>query len=248
MTHESVPERSGTRWREALRLRRTRTQLVIGVLCALLGFGVVAQFEATSGDSLLRTARTDDLVRLLDDLGERQQRLDAERLQLIETRDRLVSGADTGEAALREARERARSLGVLAGTVHATGPGVVVRISDPSTQLSAAVLLDTVQELRDAGAEAIQIGDVRVVASTSFVDGPGRGVISIDGEVVDRPFDVRAVGEPATIAPALSIPGGVVDTVTKAGGTAEVTRREEVTVDALRVLPTPRYARAVPTP
>lgn len=248
MSHESPHARPPVRWREALRPRRTRTQLVIGVLCAVLGFGVVAQVQATTGDSFLQTARTADLVRLLDDLGARQERLADERTQLVETRDRLASGADSGAAALREARERARTLGVLAGTTPATGPGVVVRVADPEQKVTAAVLLDTVQELRDAGAEAIQIGDVRVVASTSFIDGPERGQVSVDGQVVERPFEVRAVGDPATMSTALAIPGGVVDTVAQAGGEAVVTRRSEVSVDALRPLPTPRYARPVPTP
>src|SRR6478609_4494411 len=191
--HESGgdPGTARTQLRGAMRLKATRTQVVIGVLCALLGFGLVAQVQATSGDSLLRTARTADLVRLLDDLGERQQRLDTERAQLVESRDKLVSGADTGAAALAEAKERARSLGVLAGTVPDTGPGVVVRIADPEQKVTAAVLLDTVQELRDAGAEAIQIDDVRVVAQTAFVDGPGAQQVSADGQVLARPFVVR---------------------------------------------------------
>ena len=62
-------------------------------------------------------------------------------------------------------------LGILAGTVAAEGPGIVVTIDGVD---DAALLLDTVQELRDAGAEAIQLGDVRVVASTYFTQAPGR--------------------------------------------------------------------------
>lgn len=241
-------DQSRTSLRSVLRLRAGRTQVVVALLCALLGFGLVAQVEATSGDSLLRTARTGDLVRLLDDLGARQQRLDAERQDLQDTRDKLASGADTGAEALREARDRARTLGILAGTVADSGPGVVVRIADPQRKVTSAVLLDAVQELRDAGAEAIQIDGVRVVASTSFVDGPSSTDVSVDGTVVARPFEIRAVGDPDTMATALSIPGGVVDTVAQAGGTAVITKRDPVVIDALRPVQTPRYARPAPTP
>jgi uncharacterized protein YlxW (UPF0749 family) len=236
------------RLRAALRPRATRAQLLAGVLCAALGFGIVAQVSSTSGDALLRTARTADLVQLLDDLGAREDRLDAERLALTESRDRLLSGADRGAAAREEAEIRARTLGILAGTVPVEGPGVVVRIDDPERAVTAAVLLDAVQELRDAGAGAIQVGDVRVVASTSFVDGPAPGDVSVDGTVLQRPITIRAVGDDATIATALSIRGGVVDTVEQVGGTATVTRSDDVVVDALRPLPTPRYARPVPSP
>ena len=65
-------------------------------------------------------------------------------------------------------------LGILAGTVPATGPGVTITIDDPDGAVTRPTLLDGVEELRDAGAEAIEINDsVRVVASTSFTDGDG---------------------------------------------------------------------------
>ena len=58
-------------------------------------------------------------------------------------------------------------LRILTGTVAATGPGVTLTIDDPDGSVTAATLLDGVEELRDAGAEAIEINDsVRVVAST----------------------------------------------------------------------------------
>ena len=236
------------RLREAIRLRRSRGQVLVAVLCALLGFALVTQVHANTTDSFLRTARTADLVRLLDDLGQRQQRLDTERAQLLDTRDRLASGSNAGAAALREAQARARALGVLAGTVTDTGPGVSVQVADPQQRVTAAVLLDTVEELRDAGAEAIQIGAVRVVALTAFVDVPGTHDIQVDGSVLARPYELRAVGDANTMAAALAIPGGVVDTVSQAGGVATVTRRSAVGIDALRAAPTPRYARPAPTP
>ena len=105
------------------------------------------------------------------------------------------------------------------------------------------MLLDTVQELRDAGAEAVEVGGVRVVASTSFLDAPsGEGVL-VDGQPVAAPFEVVAVGDAPTMAAALAIPGGVVDVVSRAGGEVAVEQREAVSVDALRELTTPRYAR-----
>ena len=60
-------------------------------------------------------------------------------------------------AALAETQRRAKVLGILAGTLPATGPGVVVAITDPQGKVRANVVLTVVQELRDAGAEALQI-------------------------------------------------------------------------------------------
>ena len=63
------------------------------------------------------------------------------------------------------------------------------------------------------------------------------------GPAARRPLRILATGDAATMATAMMIPGGVVDTVERAGGVAEVTRSDDVVVDALRVVPTPRYAR-----
>ena len=62
------------------------------------------------------------------------------------------------------------------------------------------------------------------------------------------PYRFTVIGDPSTLASALGIPGGVVDTVARAEGRATVVQREQVVVGALRQLSAPRYARPDPTP
>ena len=78
--------------RELLRrglLRPGRTQLLVGLLCGLLGFGLIAQIDATSSHPFLRTPRTSDLVHLREDLGLREQRLAVQRDNLEQTLEHL---------------------------------------------------------------------------------------------------------------------------------------------------------------
>jgi uncharacterized protein YlxW (UPF0749 family) len=82
-------------------------------------------------------------------------------------------------------------------------------VTDPTLQVTQAELVDTVQELRDAGAEAIAVGDVRLVASSSFVTRDDQ--LIVDGTTVEPPYTITAVGPGDTIAQALDIPGGAVD-------------------------------------
>ena len=102
------------------------------------------------------------------------------------------------------------------------------------------------QELRDAGAEAIQVGDVRVVANTWFAD-TDQG-ISVSGTEVRPPYVIKAIGDANTLAGAMEIPGGVTATVRRAGGDTDVQIEDEVEVDALLTPTSPQYARPVPTP
>jgi uncharacterized protein YlxW (UPF0749 family) len=135
---------------------------------------------------------------------------------------------------------------VLAGTVPATGPGITLTVEDPRGVVRADVLLDALEELRDAGAEAVQLagsgaGPVRVVASTALVDRPGG--VSVDGVPLAPPYTFTVLGDTGTLRSALGIPGGVVATVARVGGTARVDPSTALTVGALRQLATPRYAR-----
>jgi uncharacterized protein YlxW (UPF0749 family) len=230
-------------------MRRAPFRLAIAALVALLGFALATQVRtAGQGEGGLATARQEDLVRILDDLSARGQRLSSELADLEATKARLTSGTDRRQAALDAARTRARTLAVLAGTAAATGPGIVLTVRDPQHSVRADVLLDALEELRDAGAEAVQLGPVRVVASTYLVDRDGGGLL-VDGQALESPYTFLVIGDPRTLAAALQIPGGVVDSVARnAGATATIAQRTSVRISALRAITAPRYARPASTP
>lgn len=232
-------------WRRigtALRARPNRSQLVVGLLCGLLAFGLVTQVHATSTPAGITTARPDDLLGILTDLDNRAARLRATVGNLEQTEQRLRSGSGRDQAALREARSRTETLGILTGALAARGPGVVVTITDPRGQVRGDVLVDALQELRDSGAEAIELSGVRVVASTAIVDAVGG--VRVDGTLVHPPYRLLAIGDPRTLRSSLAIPGGVLDAVDRQPGAhATVTTSPRVTVAALRRIRPPRYAR-----
>ena len=243
------------RWGRLLAPRLRRVDVAVAVLLGLLGFAAVVQVRTTQEDGPLAAARQEDLVQILDDLDNRNDRLRAEVSALEQAQRELTTGTGRTQAALDEARRRAQLLGVLAGTVPAAGPGVVVTLSDPDGSLRPDVLLDALEELRAAGAEAVQVegrapdGDavrrVRVVASTAFVAADGGG-IAVDGTALRAPYRFVVIGDPATLTSALRIPGGVVDNVEQFGGQARISRQDVVEVTALRPLEPPRYARPTP--
>lgn len=227
--HVHVPrsvEVARRRLRAALTPRLTGAQITVGVMSALLGFALVVSAASRDSTQILQNTRTEDLIRLLDDLAEREQRLASEQRDLEIARERLQAG--NPQAALAEARDRADALEVLAGTSPVRGQGVRITITDPSGVVDSPILLNAIQELRDAGAEAIQVGDVRVVASTWLADGAA-GIL-VSGVPVTSPLRILAIGDPATLATALQIPGGVADTVRTVGARITI-----VTVADLRV-------------
>jgi uncharacterized protein YlxW (UPF0749 family) len=265
MTRSTSPEdrdeparQRGGRLTRLLRPRLRRVDLLVALLLALLGFAAVVQVRASQEDGPLAGARQEDLVQILDDLSNRNDRLRSEIGTLSDAQERLTTGTDRTESALEQARRRAQVLGVLAGTVSAEGPGIRLQLSDPDGALSADALLDALQELRDAGAEAVQLDgpvrpgggasadtrSVRVVASTFLLD-TEQGV-QVDGVALRPPYAFTVVGDPETLSSALRIPGGVVDTVEGLGGRADVEELDRVRVSALRRLEPPQYASPAP--
>jgi uncharacterized protein YlxW (UPF0749 family) len=223
-------------------LRFSRAQLVVAVLLFTLGLGLAIQVRSTNDQGQLRGARQEDLVRILDELDSRQQRLQQEKHQLEQSLAQLQTSSNQAREALEQTRRKEAELGVLAGTVKATGPGITLVVKDPTGQVKADMLLDTLQELRAAGAEAIQINNVRVVADTYFTD-PSSGGVEIDGTRVSQPYVFTVIGNPQDLQPALNIPGGVVQTLEKEQATATITESAKLTVDALIKMKAPQYAR-----
>ncbi|GFG75985.1 DUF881 domain-containing protein [Mycobacterium botniense] len=232
-------------------LQRSRSQLVFGLLaillCVLLGVAIVTQVRQNESGDALETARPADLLVLLDSLRQREATLNTEVAELQRTLSSLQASGSSDQAAIQNAQARLAALAILAGTVAATGPGVKVTIEDPERGVSPETLLDVVNELRAAGAEAIQLSDahqaVRVGVDTWVMGAPG--ALIVDARTLAPPYSVLAIGDPPTLAAAMNIPGGAVDSVKRVGGRMAVQQTDRVDVTALRQ-PKPRqYAQPV---
>jgi uncharacterized protein YlxW (UPF0749 family) len=208
---------------------RTVSAVMTGALALALGFGLTVQIRHTGGTAEVGQ-REEDLVVILDDLDAREEELReqiAERRQSIEE---LGSGQDQASRALEEAQQRAEAIAILNGTAPARGPGLRVSIQDPDNSVTAATLLDAIQELRGAGAEAMQVDGVRIVVS-SYVEGDP-GELVIDGRPITAPYELRVIGPPDDLDVALNVSGGVLADVARFGGSATVRQDDDVLVDA----------------
>jgi uncharacterized protein YlxW (UPF0749 family) len=227
-------------------------QLIAAAMLFVVGMAGVMQIRSNTQDSTYATARREDLVVLLDGLNEQQQRLEREQADLERTRSQLQSGADSQRVARAEARQRVDDLSILAGTAPATGPGIRMTISDPAHKLTADVLLDAVEEMRDAGAEVIEVNDsVRVVASTSF-DHDAAGLV-VDGKRVAAPYVLDLIGDPHSLEEAARFRGGLVSEITgpRIGGTVSIEQLDDLEIASLHSPAENQYARpasTAPTP
>jgi uncharacterized protein YlxW (UPF0749 family) len=221
---------------------------VVGVLLALLGFAAVVQVRATVTDDEFTGARQSDLISLITTLTLATDRANADIAELQQTRDALRDESEATRTALELARERVDTLSVLAGTVPAVGPGVRLTVAGGDVAaIGTDQLLEGIQELRDAGAEAIEVNQrVRVVAQTGIEDSAD-GLV-VDGVALRPPYVLDVIGDSDTLATAVEFQGGFADAVEQVGGTLTVTPRDEVSVESVHEPPDLQYAEPVAPP
>ncbi len=229
---------------EALRRPWSPSQTLVGVLLAALGFAAVAQVQANDETQFVG-ARQSDLIALINTLSLATDRAQAEITDLRRTRNALADDAEATQTALAVARRRAETLGILAGTVPATGPGLRVTVEAPPGSVGTDQLLNGIQELRNAGAEAMEFNDTaRVVAQTAITDEPTGG-LEVDGQLLRPPYVLDVIGDPFTLAAALQFEGGFTDDVEQVGGTVRIQELDEVEVTATRPPQEPEFAEPV---
>jgi uncharacterized protein YlxW (UPF0749 family) len=212
-SHQRPPEDDPGRDRlRGAVLRPSRRQAVVGVLLAVLGFAFVVQVSDTKANDTYAGLRESELIQVLDGLTGTAERARREVDRLEARRDELQDENRARAAALDEAEQRVRTLNIIAGLVPVSGPGLRVTIDESATRVNVGSLLDTVQELRTAGAEAMEFNDsIRLGANSSFEDAVGG--IELDGELLEPPYVIDVIGDPHILKTALTFSTGPVETL-----------------------------------
>jgi uncharacterized protein YlxW (UPF0749 family) len=211
------------------------------ILSVLLGIFISIAIKQNDQPELLTSVREDELVLILDDLSKQKDALEIELLKQSQILDSLKSGS--GDEARKAAQNRIDQLILLSGTAPVAGRGIQVLITGDVYSVNSFTILDTVQELRDAGAVAIEVNGARVINSTYFTD-TNEG-ISVNNTKIRSPYKLLALGDPETMSTALKIPGGMSENVTTSGGNVIITEFPELEITSSVPLTTPEYADSV---
>jgi uncharacterized protein YlxW (UPF0749 family) len=187
-------------------MRTPAGSLAVAVVAVFLGVLAVSQFRAQDAFSRsLELETPSSLTTLIAGLSDKNQALRDEifdlRLRVAAARDSVASGRGT----IDEGQRQVRLLTVFAATSPVRGPGIAIAIDGPFDEKA---MLDLVNELRNAGAEAVAIADQRVGARSYFAAGTAGG-IDLDGRRLAPPWTVRAIGEPDVLQVAMTRTGGI---------------------------------------
>ncbi len=203
--------------------RLKRTQITLAVACLVLGFLIVAQLQTQRNRAKAATQAGTDQAEVISGLVESNGELNRE-LHTLE--QRLVDYQQaTGKSEVDALVADLNRLKVLNGLVEVNGDGVEVFIDG---MVTATDLQDLLNELRNAGAEAMSLNGKRVVAWSAIVD--DKGSFIINGYPLTAPFVFQAIGSQDTLERALERKGGLLTILryNHPGTTISVAKKERL--------------------
>jgi uncharacterized protein YlxW (UPF0749 family) len=186
-------------------LRAPRSQLLVASVLFILGLLVVVQIRSQAGGTSLATLTSQDLTFLVANLNTRNDQLRSEISTLQRQLEGLEDGGSRGASSVADIRSDLARIRAWAGLDPVEGDGITVTVSGA---VSGPAVEDLLNELRNAGAEAIAIEDVRVVARTVMGGDPGE--LSVDDTALGDPFVIRAIGESDALTGSLTRVGGII--------------------------------------
>ncbi len=186
-------------------MHRRRSQLTIAAVAFVLGLLVVIQLRSQAGDPGLAQLSSQDLTVLVANLNDRNDQLRREGSTLERDLATLVQNRSRGDVSIDEITADLERVRAYAGLEPVAGPGVRISINGP---IDGAGVEELVNELRNAGAEAIAAGGIRIVTGVVVTGEPGAA--KVDGTPLVDGFEVDAIGAPDKLTGSLTRSGGVI--------------------------------------
>ena len=188
-------------------MKKRKVEIILGVVCAVLTFAICVQFKTiNAANSVVPQTFTENKLRdavlkakekydnLYSDLEDAEKKLEEERANATQNNSELAEL----ESSIQEGNKAA-------GLAEVTGDGLIITLNDNQKVSASSYLGDpnellvhytdvirVVNELKNAGAQAISVNDQRIV-TTSSIECVGT-VITVNGEKIGMPITIKAIG------------------------------------------------------
>lgn len=173
----------------------------------LTQFKTVEQTDITAIETMRETELRTELSNWKNKYEEMEEKLSETESKIAEYQSEVSNSQENSTILEKELEETNMYLGYT--KLH--GEGIEVTLSDSEFKtIDRWDLLQLVNELKLAGAEAISINNERVVSTTEIAN-VGSQFILINGNRIPSPFVVKAIGDKKYLESAITIKGGYID-------------------------------------
>ena len=186
--------------------------IILGIMCAVLSCGIVVQVRTVEGTGTTVSTNAQE-NQLRDAVLKAKEKYDNLYAEVEDAENKLEAertNATQNNTELADLENEIKNGNKILGLSEVTGNGVIITINDnqdislnswladPNLLLVHDTdLISVVNELKNAGAEAISINEQRLV-TTSAIECDGN-IIKVNGEKVGAPFTIKAIGLPEVL-------------------------------------------------
>ena len=207
-------------------MNKKQVAITLGIMCFLLTIAICVQLKtmssanSTVSQTLSDNELRDEVLRMKERYDNAYADLENAQKELEKVRQEATQDNGTAEAKEQELKEN----NMLLGNTDVTGEGVEVFLEDATTtdnNLNASLqiihfddLQWVINELRNAGAEAIEVNGQRIINTTAITcEG---NIIKVNGEKIGSPFTIKAIGSQNLLYGALESAGSCLDEIRNA--------------------------------
>ncbi|PIZ76609.1 hypothetical protein COY05_00710 [Candidatus Peregrinibacteria bacterium CG_4_10_14_0_2_um_filter_38_24] len=200
-----------------------KRKIYILIIAILLGSFIVIEGRSFDivNNIILRDSKS-DVFKEIKVLKEGNQNL----MDEIKDLEATLSSLSDKDLAVKTIQNEIEKYNKLSGEYAVYGSGVSISVSG---KITAPWMVDLINELFHAGAQAVSINSIRITNESSGFDTLPKGQIYIDGTILSPPYVFNAIGEAITLNNALSAIGGIFDRIRATfGGVSIVLEQKDV--------------------
>lgn len=186
-------------------MTRNVAQLSLFAVGLVVGLLLIGQLRSQARPTEISSLSAQELSQLIETLSSRNAELRAALSDQRDTLRKYEAAGPVGQSALQVSREDLRRITAFGGLAPVMGEGITLQVEG---DLDAIALNDLLNELRNAGAEAMAVDQIRITHKSVAVQGPTS--LLVDGRPVGRRFTVQAIGSPEGLLSTIERPGGII--------------------------------------
>jgi predicted division initiation protein len=208
--------------------------LVFGILCLILTFAITVQLrvsslsESESSQTKITDKLKDEIFRLNDENVKLAEKFQNTTSELDDARNQAAQN----DSSSKDTSELIKKYTIVSGKTDVTGQGIIIKYKPSDNEAKADMvkdLRDIVNEIKNAGAEAIEINNQRIVGTTAIE--MVKNKIEINDTEVSENFIIKAIGDSNLMYSGLIRPGGTIENIKESGVSIEINSENAIKIN-----------------
>jgi len=215
-------------------MKKFEKALVFGILCLILTFAITVQLrvsslsESESSQTKITDKLKDEIFRLNDENVKLAEKFQNTTSELDDARNQAAQN----DSSSKDTSELIKKYTIVSGKTDVTGQGIIIKYKPSDNEAKADMvkdLRDIVNEIKNAGAEAIEINNQRIVGTTAIE--MVKNKIEINDTEVSENFIIKAIGDSNLMYSGLIRPGGTIENIRESGVSIEINSENAIKIN-----------------